>query len=63
MIKEITKKIETLEKRKAKLQETLSRIDTEPLEINEEMKPLQKLKEQFEKVNAEASALLNKTNS
>lgn len=62
MLKEVTKKIEVLEKRKTKLQETLSRIDSELLEINEEMKPLIKLKEQFEKVNAEASALLSKNN-
>lgn len=61
MLKEVTKKIELLEKRKTKLQEILSKTESEIAEINEEIKPLIKLKDLFEKVNAEASALLNKS--
>lgn len=61
MLKEVTKKIELLEKRKTKLQEVLAKTESEIAEINEEIKPLIKLKDLFEKVNAEASALLNKS--
>lgn len=61
MLKEVTKKIELLDKRKTKLQEVLAKTESEIAEINEEIKPLIKLKDLFEKVNAEASALLNKS--
>ena len=61
MLKEVTKKIELPEKRKTKLQEVLAKTESEIAEINEEIKPLIKLKDLFEKVNAEASALLNKS--
>lgn len=61
MLKEVTKKIELLEKKKTKLQEVLAKTESEIAEINEEIKPLIKLKDLFEKVNAEASALLNKS--
>ena len=61
MLKEVTKKIELLDKRKTKLQEVLAKTESEIAEINEEIKPLINLTDLFEKVNAEASALLNKS--